>query len=199
MNAFTEWWANYDTTAFFGDIVTGLVASLIFLFGLYLLKPGIRICDKIAFQYDSNAELEKRRHYSFKIVNRSLFFKVYDIQIRAWTSKVEPSINADDVSFKSIALVKDYQWVLYRMFIGHLFQDIRLGEKRLEKRTDYAAQFSTYDDLAKLIDAGHYVTVEVIAKHSLTGFTRVRAKRYKHKNDLTEGTFHSGNSCKIKV
>lgn len=181
------------------DIITGLYTSGIFLMVLTLLKPRIKICDRIAFQYIRTNPADKKYHYSFKIVNKSLLFKVYDLQVRAWTSRVEPSTNADDVSQAKIELVKDNTWVVDRLYFGHLFQDFLVGDKRLEKRTNYAAQFSSYDDIKGMITGGAYITLEIIAKHSLTGFTRVMSKKYKHTGDIIKGTYYSGNSCKIKV
>jgi hypothetical protein len=178
-------------------IVTGLYSSGIFLITLSLLKPRLRICNKLAYHYNPSLPIGKQHHYSFKIVNKSILFSVYDIQLRAWISKTEPSPNADDISFQKIHITKDYQWVLNRMYIGHLCQDIFLRHKRLENRTDYAAQFSTNDDLKKMIADGHYITIEIISKHALTGFTKVNSKKYKHINDISEGHYFSGNSCRI--
>jgi hypothetical protein len=180
------------------NIIPGIYTSIIFLFMLYVLKPRIKISGKIALEYDPNAPIGQTHLYSFKVVNRSPFFKVYDMQICVWVSKIEPSVNADDVSYLPIKLRKNFQWVIHRMYVGHWFQSWFFKEKRLENRTNYAAQFSTYDDVSSMISNGGYITVEVLAKHALTGFTRVRTKKYKHQNDIVLGTFYSGNCCDIK-
>lgn len=44
----------------------------------------------------------------------------------------------------------------------------------------YAAQFSTCDDLRAMIANGNYITIEIISKHALTGFTSAISKK-KHK------------------
>lgn len=181
------------------NLLTGLYSSAIFLFVLTLLKPRIKICDKIAHKHDETADEGKKHHYSFKVVNKSLFFKVYDMQVRTWVSKIEPSTNADDISYEKIELVKDYQWVINRLYVGHLFQQLIHGDTRLENRTDYAAQFGSYSDISQCITNGSYVTIEIIAKHSLTGFSRVISKKYKHSSDIITGHFYSGNCCKVKI
>jgi hypothetical protein len=195
MDAFLTWLKESKTVA---DIITGLYSSGIFLIVLSLLKPRLKICDRIAFQLDKNAPEGQKLQYSIKVSNKSIFFRIYDIQIRAWTSKIESSTNADDISYQQIKLRKEYQWVLNRLYIGHLFQDVFLKDKRLTSRTDYAVQFLTYDDLRAKIRNGNFITIEIIAKHSLTGFTRVLSKRYKHVDDIIKGPYYSGNSCKIK-
>lgn len=182
----------------FNNIITGLFSSGLFLLILALLKPRVVICDKIAHSYDESQPLETQNSYLFKIINKSLFFRIYDIQVRVWNTEIIPSKNAENFHFKTIPLVKDFQWVINRLYVGHLFQNLILGEKRLEKRTDYAAQFLTYTDIHHLINKKNFITIEVIAKHSLTGFTRVIKKTYKHKNDIVKGEFFSGNSCKVK-
>ncbi|MGQ7854241.1 hypothetical protein ACUN24_08315 [Pedobacter sp. WC2501] len=182
-----EWWKQSKTVS---DIITGLYSSGIFLIALSLLKPRVKICDKISSQNNNSI-------FYIKIVNKSIFFKVYDIQVRAWSTKTIPSPNGDNVEYSAIKINKDYQWVIHRLSFQHLFQDLLLGDKRLKGSTDYAAQFSTNDNLSQLMTSNVSITVEVIAKHSLTGFTRVRTKTFKHAQDIKAGEYRSGNSCKI--
>lgn len=189
LDQINEWWEHSKTVS---DIITGLYSSGIFLIALSLLKPRIKICDKISVVYPSNKPL-----YYIKIVNKSIFFKVYDIQVRAWSTKTIPSSNGDNVEYSAIKINKEYQWVIDRLLFKHIFQDFFLGDKRLTGRTDYAAQFSTNDNLKHLINNNVSITVEVIAKHSLTGFTRVRTKTFKHSSDIKKGEYRSGNSCTI--
>lgn len=193
MADFSNWWHTSQTGS---DIITGLYCSGIFLFLLSLLKPKIRLCDKISIIYDKNTQ-RKNNIYYIKLVNKSIFFKIYDIQVRAWSTKIIPSANGDNTEYAAIKINKDYQWVMNRLLLKHLWQNFFWGERRLSDRTDYAAQFSSNDKLKELILSGDSITVEVIAKHSLTGFTRVTSKTYKHVNDIKKGHYLSGNSCRI--
>lgn len=186
------WLENSKTVS---DIITGLWSSGIFLLILTLLKPRLKICDNLCYRYDT---IRKKHVTYFKIINKSIFFKVYDVQVRAWSTKIIPSTNGDNVSYTPININKDYQWVIYRLKVAHILQDFLMGNKRLDGRTDYAAQFSTFDNVRDLIKQGSSITIEVIAKHSLTGFTRVRIKTFKHINDLKKGEFYSGNSSKVQ-
>ncbi|WP_432712592.1 hypothetical protein [Pedobacter sp.] len=200
MDVLIHWYNSYKIIS---DVVTGLISSGIFLIILSLLKPNIEISDKISFIYTRpgtgrNAPNPPKYRYYFKIVNNSILFRIYDIQVRAWSTETRPSQNSDDTYFKEIELVKNYQWVVNRLMPLHLFQKVFNGERRLKYRTDYAAQFNTCDNLKQMIDNGRSITIEIIAKHSLTGFTRVKYQTYKHSGDIIKGSFLSGNTCKIK-
>jgi len=178
----------------FGDVVTGLTSSAVFLLLLYFLKPRVRISDFISSCYDNDAAQQR---YYFKILNRSLFFKIYDIKVRAYSCENIPSHNGDDVIFKEIELKKTNQWVMARMNFKHLWQEFFIGDKRLNSRSDYAAQFSTYVNLSDVLKQKSYIRIEVLAKHSLTGFSIVKTKTYKHVSNIKKGSFNSGNTCKI--
>ncbi|WP_133576319.1 hypothetical protein [Pedobacter metabolipauper] len=195
MRQLSEWW---EQSKFLNNLIPGLYTSLIFLLMLYFLKPRLKIGNKIALELFPNDPAGQTHLYSFKVINKSLFFKVYDLHICAWVSKIEPSVNADDVSYQPIKIRKQFQWVIHRLYAGHFFQKFLAKDQRLERRTDYAAQFSTFEDIRGMIANGHFITVEILAKHSLTGFTRVITKKYKHVSDIITGTYYSGNSCEIK-
>lgn len=171
------------------DIITGLISSAIFLILISLLKPRISIADKIAFSGGI---------YSFKMINKSLFFKVYDIKVRVFSFEIIPSPNGDDESFEEIKLRASDEWVIKRLYLFHVWQPFLLRGTRLKKRTDYAAQFSTLEDLHSMISARRYISIQVLAKHALTGFSVVKTKSYKHNADIVNGVFLSGNTCEIK-
>ncbi len=177
-------------------IISGVIASSIFLFILFLLKPRIVISDKIASQY---VEINgKDLHvYLFKIINKSLFFKIYDLKVNAFICESVPNVNGTDVRYKDIDLIGCDQWVLNKLNFKHILQNIRKGDKTLQSRCDYAAQFFSSDNLANLLHNNSYISIQVLAKHSLTGFSRVRIMKYHHPSKIVKGCFLSGNSCKI--
>jgi hypothetical protein len=185
------------------DIITGLYTSGIFLLALSFLKPRIKICDKISLEITRQTgtpatSTARNYRYYFKLVNKSILFKIYDVQVRVWSTETRPSVNSDDTYYKEINMIKNYQWVIHRLYFGHILQKLFIGTKRLQSRTNYAAQFSTNDNLEQMINLGRSITIEIIARHSLTGFTRVISKTYKHIGDIERGSFYSGNSCEIK-
>jgi hypothetical protein len=154
------------------------------------------ISDKIASQYlEING---KDTHvYLFKIINKSLFFRIYDLKINAYVCQSIPNINGTDVNFKDIPLKGADQWVLNRLNFKHILQNIRKGDKTLQSRCDYAVQFFSTENIATLLNNNSYISVQVLAKHSLTGFSRVKIMKYQHHSKIVKGCFLSGNCCKI--
>ena len=176
-----------------GSIIAGISSSALFLFALSRLKPKIEICDKISLEIR-----EGEPHFGFKIINKSWFFKVYDLKVRLYSLKVIPSETNEDFHCDELTLRKDNTWVLNRFNIRHILQDFIFGTKRLKKRTDYAVQFFTKENLNNLVDTDKRIRFEVLAKHSLSGFSVVKTYTFRHKNDLVKGSFLSGNTTIIK-
>ena len=177
-------------------ILSGLIASGVFLIALTFIKPKIVITRKIACQYVKiNGKTE--RIYTFKIINKSAIFRLYDLRINAFVCQRKPNVNGDDVQFKAIEFRGYDQWVINRLNLKHILQNIRLGDKTLRSRTDYASQFSTSDNLKNLLNNNSYITFQVLARHSLTGFSTVRTMNYHHISKIEDGCFLSGNTCKI--
>jgi len=177
-------------------VVPGVIASAIFLFILFLLKPKIVISDKIASHYRI-INGNKHHVYLFKIINKSLFFKVYDLKVNAYVCENIQNVNGVDTKYSDITLKGVDQWVLNSLNFKHILQNLLRKEKTLQSRCDYAAQFATFDNIATLLQNNSYISVQVLAKHSLTGFSRVKIMKYQHPSKIIKGTFLSGNSCKI--
>lgn len=174
-------------------VFTGLISSLIFLTILSFLKPRISISNEIAEKSNNtNSSL-----YVFKIVNKSPFFKVYDVTLKVYAKKIVASSNGEDEEIGEVKLRMDYQRILHRFNTKHYFQEFINGKKRLKSRTDYAAQFSTFIDLSDTLTQGKYIEIEVYAKHALTGFSKIFTTKYKHPNNIVKGSFCSGNTFKI--
>lgn len=177
---------------FFDALLTGLLTSLIFLILLYFLRPKIKISDCIAEdENDSNI-------FRFKIINKS-FFSIYDIKVRMFQCNEINGINAKNTKFEKLELKVSNIWTIPPFNIRHLFQKEE-SEKNIKGKTNYAATFRTDD--AKMKEWGKdentYLTVEILAKHGFSGFSKVFTKDYhspKHK--LKKGKFLSGNSCFI--
>ncbi len=178
-------------------LIIGIVASALFLLIISRFKPKIKIAGKIACTYSKVNGINKQL-YSFKIINKSWLYKVYDIQVRVFMCENVSSQNGEDVTHEEVKLRKNYQWVLYKLYWKHFCQNLFLKQARLNSRTDYAAQFSTFDNLKNCIGQKKYITFEVIAKHSLTGFSVVKTRSYKHVNEIKRGNFLSGNTFNIE-
>ncbi len=182
--------------AFLNGVVPGVVASAIFLFILFMLKPKIVISDKIASHYRI-INGTKHHVYLFKIINKSLFFKVYDLKANAFVCENIQNVNGVDTKYTDITLKGVDQWVLNSLNFRHILQNFLRKDKTLQSRCDYAAQFVTFDNVATLLQNNSYISLQILAKHSLTGFSRVKIMKYQHHSKIEKGAFLSGNSCKI--
>lgn len=187
---------SYFDTKFFGDLTTGVVSSAIFLGLLFMLKPSIAISPRISSQYKT-INGQKEHVYYFKIVNKSWLFKIYDITVKAYICETIPNANGNDVLLKELELRGIAQWVLDRLNIRHCFQDHFRGEATLRGSSDYAVQFATSENIKNLLNQNKYITLQVLARHSLTGFSTVKTKHYRHLSKVENGSFLSGNSFKI--
>ncbi|HTE00422.1 MAG TPA: hypothetical protein VK668_14110 [Mucilaginibacter sp.] len=184
------------SNAIIQGVISGVIASALFLFILFSLKPWIVISDKIASQY-IEVKGKDVHVYVFKIVNKSLFFRIYDLKVNAYICESVPNINGTNVNFKDIELKGADQWILHRLNFKHIFQNFLRGDKTLDSRCDYACQFFSTENVATLLNNNSYISIQVLAKHSLTGFSRVKIMKYKHHAKIVKGCFLSGNSCKI--
>lgn len=175
------------------SFIAGFITSIMFLVALSRLKPNIKICDKISLEIREDIP-----HFGFKVINKSWFFKVYDLRVRLYALRLIPSENNEDYHMDELELRKDNTWFLNRFNIRHCFQDLIFNRKRLRKRTDYAVQFFSTEKIKDLVDTNKRIRFEVLAKHSLSGFSVVKTYTFRHKNDLVNGSFLSGNTSLIK-
>jgi len=173
------------------SIISGFVSSGIFLFTLSLFKPSIGICKSIA--YDT-----KNKKYLLKIINKSLFYKIYDVTVRLHSIEIVQTLNGENFKVEPIRFKLNTIKSVSRLNYKHLWQDLFHGENRLKGRTDYAAVFSTETDLKNLLIQKKSIRFEVYARHTLTGFAKIFTYDYKHSGNIIDGTFLSGNSCIIK-
>lgn len=178
-------------------LLTGVVSSFIFLLILSLLKPRIGVSNEVAQNINNINDENGSSLFIFKIINKSPFFKVYDITLKVYSKKIVPSPNGEDEETSEIELRMGYQRILHRFNVRHYFQDSINGKKRLKTRTNYAAQFSTFTDINEILLQGKFIEIEVYAKHALTGFSKIFTTEYKHPNNIVKGSFCSGNSFKI--
>ncbi len=177
-------------------VVSGLIASLFFLIILSSLRPKIVISDKIASQYFS---IDGKDHhlYLFKVINKSIFYRVYDLKVNAFICENIPNVNGSDINYKDIKLKGYDQWVLNRLNFKHLLQNMRKGDKTLQSRCDYAAQFVSSDNIATLLNNNSYISIQVLARHSVTGLSSITIMKYQHQSKIVKGCFLSGNTCRI--
>jgi len=175
-------------------IVASIVASIIFTIILFSLRPSLRISENIAKYYLAEEDVEL---FLFKIKNRSLFFKLYDIKARLWQVEyISTNNTALNTVETELALRKNEFWLVGSFFPWHIWQVFK-PDVRLEKRTDYCCIFATKLNLEELVSNGKHVKIEIYSRHPLSGFAKVYSMLYQHKSNIKKGHFLSGNTFKI--
>jgi len=164
---------------------------------MYNLRPRLRITPRICF--NNHPETGKLR-YCFKVINYSLF-PVYDLSLRAFVLSRFDSPNGTNYKKTEINIKYNNVTVLERFNMRHILQKWYAPEKKLTSQTDYAVIFVSYENLKEILGkAENELLIELISKHSVSGFNEVkRIKYFSSEYDLLEGDFFSGNSFKIKL
>ena len=181
----------------FSAIITGLTTSAIFLIILWQLRPRFEISNTICREMtELNGELIPL--FYFKIINKSPFFKVYDVKIKAFICQEVNNLNGNDSQLSIVPFDFNSLSKVERFNFRHYGQNLFFGDKNIKTRSNYAAQFFTkVDAREELMQQGKSISFQVIAKHSLSGFTRVKTMTYNHALRVKDGRFLSGNTFKI--
>lgn len=158
-------------------IVSGVIASLLFLLALFFLKPSIQISDKIC----TNNEYGKS-YYFIKTINKT-WWTVYDIKVEL--SLLQPSPTKGGIIYKvdKIELRREPP-----------FQIPPYSKK--DKDAFYAVLFSTESDLDELwTEKTHCLKVVISARHNFSGFSNIFTKEYFSKEHaIHKGKFEFGKS-----
>lgn len=163
--------------AIFIGVISSILSSLIVLGLMYLTRPRIRISGFIC----ENMLFGKQR-FQFKFVNLT-FSKIYDVRIMV--SLITP-YHLDNCRIEPVKMERDYISNVRSIYNGGQF-----------KR--YAIRLTTFINLNELwVNESSYIELEIIAKHGISGFSKVRIKKFKNKaSALHEAQFASGTSLKI--
>lgn len=188
--------ANLDMNVIITGVLSSLVASCLFVLLLFRIRPNLKISGEIA---KDTSVRPGETFFIIKVINRSLFYKIYDLKCSIKVYEKSPSHNAEDLtrSDLDVKFTSGDFWVLERFNIRHVSQWFNKS-KKLKTRTDYAVQFGTKDDIERLINNKKIIRVEAFAKHPLSGFSKVVVEDYKHRSQIIEGSFCSGNCFTIK-
>lgn len=178
-------------------VISGIIASTIFLTVLFSLKPWVVIGDNIA-QHVIDIRGEVSTIFSFKVINKSIFFKLFDVTVNAYVCNEVVNVNGTNIHRQPIQLLGSGTRTMSKLNCGHLCQTLIRGESFLKSKTDYAAIFSTKKDLSIEINNNNtYIECQVLVRHSLTGFSKMKTREYKHQSKVKIGEFLSGNTCKV--
>ena len=163
-------------------IITGLVASMIFFYALYTLKPKLKISDQIAKGQDV---VDGRTLYRIKVVNHT---KVPVIDVRA-----------------QLHIFRGFgagQGRIYKSREVELKQSSPIAipqYNKKDKEANYAYRFVTYKPLdEEWRDAQEFLRFRIICNHAVSGFGQYFFRDYYVKDDIVEGNFEKGDSFKIR-
>jgi hypothetical protein len=163
----------------FIGVVSGVVASAIFLLLLFTLRPKLVFSNLIA-------DPEGGAKFVFKILNKSKYAALdLEIQVSIVTPYATPG--GETVwAHQDISLRKNT-----------LFELPRFSKNDIEAK--YALRFSTQQNLRSICNsASEYVVVKVKARHGLSGFSRVFSKKYHPKTDIAVGQHEFGDALGVR-
>lgn len=163
--------------------IKGLIASFVFVLVLYNLRPRIKISAEIAKKTDGSGTF-----YKIKVINKSFFFKLYDVNAELMRSSPIGVIGGQNLILNRLTLKRDRIWYLNRRFIN----------KKKDKHATFAVLFKCTDDIEGIWnDQSSTLHFKVIAKHGLSNFPKIKTKHYHCKNCIKEGQFGFGKDFKI--
>lgn len=161
------------------NFLVGISSSLVFvLVILRLLKPKIKISDKICYKNDENGN----KFYFFKIVNNSIY-DAYSIEFELHkktpyvVDKTKVNHNTDKIELSTCSF---YSIPRYKKELGY---------------GDHAIQIRTFEDLSNEINKENLEYVlYVSAKHGLSNITSVTTMSFENKKVFHEGNFKFGSN-----
>lgn len=164
-------------------ILASLMSSLVYLAVMWQLRPKIGISSYVSHSLRDGGE----HLYQMKFINRS-YRSAVDIRIRL--KRTRTSVVPDGIIFSSKQL--------------HLSTDDVFelpGYHRKDKEAHYARRVSIWEDLDVVWadDTKQYLVLQIIAKDSLSGFSRVFTQRFHTKRrSIKEGSHVFGKSLDVE-
>ena len=152
-------------TSLVGGILSSIVASAMFMYFLFRLKPNLEISPYIAVQKTDN----ENSKYVFKIINRTRR-EVINVRIQLVLTTYRNVPDGKIAKNTDIPLTK-----------SDVFRIAPFNKN--DKNADYAYRISCTQDLNTLWneDGEGYLRLRIIATDSLTNFSKVFIKEYYEK------------------
>ncbi|RYC71244.1 MULTISPECIES: hypothetical protein [Spirosoma] len=176
----------YDNTARLG-LITNLVSSAVFLPMIFvLLKPKILISSYI-METDKDSRFPNQAVFSFKIINSSIFFKAFDVNLNLWSVTEEVASGKNDIVIQDVPLVRSDLFYI---------ESVIKGCSLVDKNSPCACIFTTTTDIRPLVaQRNQYLQLQVIVRHGLSGLSGVFTKKYyKPSKYIMKGEFKHGLS-----
>ena len=164
----------------FFSVVTGFAGSLLVVLFFYRLKPKVEISKFIAEQ-GSGDDIT----YGFKIINRTSY-PLIDISVELVL------ITPKNVPGGTVHAGREISLLRNRFF--------ELGEfDKKDKEAQYALRIGSAEKIREIwTSETQYLRLNVIAKHSLSGFSKVVSQNYHTLGDIRPGKHRAGNDLTVE-
>lgn len=165
----------------FFAVVTGFMGSLLVVVFLYRLRPKIEISKFIAEQH-----CESDITYGFKLINRTPYPLVdISVELVLVTSKNVPGGTV--FAGREVPLIRDRFFDLGRF-------DVK------DKEAHYALRIGCAENLRAIwTSESQNLRLSVIAKHSLSGFSKVVSQTFHTFGDIKVGKHRAGNDLSVEA
>jgi hypothetical protein len=171
-------------TSFLSSFVTGIgssvIASMMFIH-LYMARkvPRLLIADQISNEIDKGGSF-----FWFKYINQT-GAAIYDVRIEATLVTPEGSDGGQNLGVEYIEFSnRSYTYVP--------------AESKLDSNALHAVQVRCSKDLHELwSNSASFLRLQIIAKHELSGLSKVFIKDYHTTSKIKKGSFAFGNDLSI--
>lgn len=157
-----------------------VIASVVFLFALYTLRPKIEFSQYIADQSKGDDPM-----YAFKVINRSRWPVTHlEFELTLSTHRSVPG---------GVVLTNE----LLPLVKSTIFGIGKFSKK--DKDAQYAVRIGAPVDLrSKCVGGGQFLYLTVSAQHSLSGFRKVFTKHYNPESDVKKGKHEYGLGLDVR-
>lgn len=162
------------------SILSGVAASVVFLFILSRFRPRIEISPWIARENDS-----KGKFFAFKIVNTAAR-ACHNVRVEATLARLR-NVEGGQVFWTAPLPLKK----------AHVFEIPRFNRK--DTNADYAWRFVTDENLDELWTSDDaLIRFRVLATDSVTNFSRAFSKEFRlPRNSVKGGSHHFGRDLRV--
>ncbi|MEX2574899.1 MAG: hypothetical protein WD317_11405 [Balneolaceae bacterium] len=173
---------DYMIDALLVAVLTSVIGSIAFFVLLWMLKPNIGISNQIAHYNGS----DDQDIYLFKIINKSWFFCLYNIEVSLSLVRKETVEGGINSRFDPLLIKKN--------------RITQIPNLRSNGDDAFFAQILTSKERLSLLLSSNdrYLELQIMARHALSGFSKVFTKRYHTPSCVVRGKFVHGNDFSIK-
>jgi hypothetical protein len=164
-------------------IACGFTTSVVFLIVIFLFfRPKIKISPEICKKNKDANE------YFIKIINRSCFFKIIDVNAELVLLSPVASPGGTNLKIERLTIPFDHVW-----YLSH-------RDFNKNNHATYAYIFKITSPIEELwdINPGSYLHFKIVSKHGFSGFPKVKTMHFHHKEtSIKIGAFAFGNNLSI--